>query len=93
MAIHGYEMGKEELLARLRKIEGQVRGLQRMVEQDRPCLDVLTQVNAASAALRAVGMGALDGRVRRSVRGGAGDGTVGDEVDELMATVARLARS
>lgn len=85
-------MEKEALLARLRRIEGQVRGLQRMVDEDQYCLDVLTQVNSAGAALRAVGMGLLDDHVRHcvrdSIRAGGGD----DKVEELMTAVARFAK-
>lgn len=88
----GYAMEKDALLARLRRIEGQVRGLQRMVEEDQYCIDVLTQVNSAVAALRAVGMGLLDDHVRHCVRDSIrADG--GDErVDELMAAVARFSK-
>ena len=56
----GYAMNKKDLQDRLRRIEGQVRGVQRMVEEDIYCMDVLTQLNSISAALRAVGMGLLD---------------------------------
>ena len=87
----GYAMGKDDLLARLRRVEGQVRGLQRMVEEERYCIDVLTQVNSAVAALRAVGMGLLDDHVRHCVRDSIrADG--GDEkVEELVNAVARFA--
>ncbi|HYJ60955.1 MAG TPA: metal-sensitive transcriptional regulator [Actinomycetota bacterium] len=87
----GYAMGRDDLLARLRRVEGQVRGLQRMVEEERYCIDVLTQVNSAVAALRAVGMGLLDDHVRHCVRDSIrADG--GDEkVEELVNAVARFA--
>ncbi len=77
---------KKELQDRLRRIEGQVRGLQRMVDQDQYCVDILTQVNSATAALRAVGIELLDEHVRRCVLEGDG----GDRVEEVLAAVARF---
>jgi DNA-binding FrmR family transcriptional regulator len=88
----GYAMSKDDLLARLRKIEGQIRGLQRMVDHDQYCIDVLTQVNSATAALRAVAMGLLDDHVRHCVRESIQQGTGDEKVEELMAAVSRLAR-
>jgi DNA-binding FrmR family transcriptional regulator len=87
----GYSMNKKELLDRLRRIEGQVRGLHRMVEADQYCIDILTQVNSATAALRSVGMGLLDDHVRHCVKQSieTGDGT--EKVEELLAAVARFA--
>jgi CsoR family transcriptional regulator, copper-sensing transcriptional repressor len=90
----GYAMDKKELQDRLRRIEGQVRGLQRMVEEDQYCIDILTQVNSASAALRAVGLGLLDDHVRHCVRESieqGDEGEAGDKVEELLAAVARFA--
>lgn len=89
--MYGYAMNKEDLLARLRKAEGQVRGLQRMVEEDKYCLDILTQVSSAVAALRAVGMGLLDGHVRHCVTESIEQGRGDEKVEELMAAVARFA--
>ena len=66
--MHGYAMNKKAVRDRLRRIEGQVRGLQRMVEEDAYCIDILTQLNSVQAALRAVGMGLLDDHVRHCVR-------------------------
>ena len=88
---YGYAASKDDLQSRLRKIEGQVRGLQRMVEEDAYCIDILTQVNSATAALRAVGMGLLDGHVRHCVAESieAGDGDA--KIQELMAAVGRFA--
>jgi DNA-binding FrmR family transcriptional regulator len=87
----GYSMKKKEIAARLGRIEGQVRGIARMVEQDAYCIDVLTQVNSTVAALRAVGLGLLDDHVRHCVR----DAVVAREgdakLDELMAAVKRFA--
>jgi len=85
-------MEKDALMARLRRIEGQVRGLQRMVEEEQYCLDILTQVNSASAALRAVGMGLLDDHVRHCVRESIQAGGGDDKVEELMTAVARFAK-
>jgi CsoR family transcriptional regulator, copper-sensing transcriptional repressor len=92
MATRGYSSQKDELEKRLAKIEGQVRGLRRMVAEETYCIDVLTQVNATTAALRAVGVGLLDGHVRHCVRNSLTGGPDGDEkVDELVAAVARFA--
>jgi DNA-binding FrmR family transcriptional regulator len=87
----GYSMSKKDLQDRLHRVEGQIRGLQRMVDEDTYCMDVLTQLNSATAALRAVGMGLLDDHVRYCVRESveAGDGDA--SVEELMAAVARFA--
>ncbi|HZT90715.1 MAG TPA: metal-sensitive transcriptional regulator [Gaiellaceae bacterium] len=87
---HGYVVGnqKDALLKRLRRIEGQVRGLQRMVEDERYCIDVVTQVSAVTAALDGVALKVLEDHVAHCVREG------GDEkVGELMDAVARLVRS
>jgi DNA-binding FrmR family transcriptional regulator len=89
--MHGYTAGKEEYLARLRRIEGQVRGLQRMVDEDKYCIDILTQVNSVTAALRAVGMGLLDDHVRHCVADSIATGDGDEKVEELMAAVARFA--
>ncbi len=90
--VPGYTMRKEDLQARLRRIEGQVRGLQRMVEEDQYCIDVLTQLNSATAALRAVGMGLLDDHVRHCVRESLEQGSGDEKVEELIAAVARFAK-
>jgi DNA-binding FrmR family transcriptional regulator len=91
MGMYGYVNSKQELLARLRRVEGQVRGLQRMVEDDKYCIDILTQVNSATAALRAVGLGLLDEHVRHCVKESIESGTGDEKVDELLAAVARFA--
>jgi DNA-binding FrmR family transcriptional regulator len=90
--VAGYAMRKEDLQARLRRIEGQVRGLHRMVDEDQYCIDILTQVNSATAALRAVGMGLLDDHVRHCVRESLEHGQGDEKVEELVAAVARFAR-
>jgi DNA-binding FrmR family transcriptional regulator len=90
--VPGYAMRKEDLRARLRRIEGQVRGLQRMVEEDQYCIDILTQLNSATAALRAVGMGLLDDHVRHCVRESLEQGSGDEKLEELIAAVARFAK-
>ncbi len=87
----GYAMDKKDLQDRLRRIEGQVRGLQRMVEEDTYCIDILTQLNSVNAALKAVGMGLLDAHVRHCVRESIEQGNGDKKVEELMTAVGRLA--
>ncbi|HVF13596.1 MAG TPA: metal-sensitive transcriptional regulator [Acidimicrobiales bacterium] len=91
----GYDMDSEDLLKRLRRIEGQVRGLQQMVEDGRYCIDILTQISAATKALQSVAMGLLDDHLRHCVADAVSAG--GPEVDkkltEATAAVARLIRS
>jgi DNA-binding FrmR family transcriptional regulator len=87
----GYSTTKEDLLQRLRRVEGQVRGIERMVEDERYCIDVLTQISAVQAALDKVALGLLDDHARHCVMGADGDKQA-DRTDELMAAVARLIR-
>ena len=87
----GYSATKDQLQKRLRRIEGQVRGVQGMVEEDRWCIDVLTQISAIQAALDKVALGLLDEHARHCVMG-APDDQRADRSDELMAAVARLMR-
>ena len=89
--MHGYEMNKKALQDRLRRIEGQVRGLQRMVDDDKYCIDILTQLSSVQAALRAVGMGVLDDHVRHCVRESIERGDADVKIEELMSAVGRLA--
>ena len=87
----GYSAGKEQLLDRLARIEGQVRGVSRMVQEDRYCTDVLTQISAVQAALDKVALGLLDGHARHCLAGGHGGPDSADEqADELMGAVGRL---
>ena len=88
----GYTQQKDELLKRLARVEGQVRGVSRMVEDDRYCIDVLTQISAVQSALEAVALGLLDGHVRHCVVGATGEAQV-ERMDELMAAVGRLVKS
>jgi DNA-binding FrmR family transcriptional regulator len=87
----GYSATKDQLLRRLARIEGQVRGLQRMVEQDRYCIDIITQISAVQAALDKVALGLLDDHARSCVLGAAEDDR-GPRTDELMGAVGRLMR-
>jgi len=91
----GYVANKDEVLKRLRRAEGQVRGIQRMVETDTYCIDVLTQVSAATKALEAVALGLLEEHLRHCVAQAAADG--GDVADEKLAeasaAIARLVKS
>jgi DNA-binding FrmR family transcriptional regulator len=88
----GYSATKDQLLARLRRIEGQVRGVQGMVQEDRYCIDVLTQISAVQAALDKVALGLLDDHAHHCVVGGGGEGTPEERTDEMMAAVGRLLR-
>jgi CsoR family transcriptional regulator, copper-sensing transcriptional repressor len=87
----GYKASKEELLKRLARVEGQVRGVTRMVEEERYCIDVLTQIEAAEAALEKIALGLLDEHVRHCMRGGTGASE--GQVEELMGAVGRLVSS
>jgi CsoR family transcriptional regulator, copper-sensing transcriptional repressor len=89
---HGYSPDKDALAKRLRRIEGQVRGVERMVDEDRYCIDVVTQISAIQAALDKVALGLLDGHARHCVVGGHADGNPEELTDELMAAVGRLVR-
>jgi DNA-binding FrmR family transcriptional regulator len=88
----GYTASKDQLLTRLRRIEGQVRGVERMVDDDRYCIDVLTQIAAVQAALDKVALGLLDGHARHCIVEGGAEGTPEELSDELMAAVGRLMR-
>src|SRR5215216_6683801 len=87
----GYTATKDQLLGRLARIEGQVRGVGRMVEEDRYCIDVLTQIGAVQAALDKVALGLLDDHARSCVIGAEGEQRE-DRTEELMAAVGRLMR-
>jgi DNA-binding FrmR family transcriptional regulator len=89
--VRGYSATRDQLLKRLKRIEGQVRGVQGMVEDDRYCIDVLTQISAVQAALDKVALGLLDEHARHCVMGAEGQDQV-DKTDELMAAVGRLMR-
>jgi DNA-binding FrmR family transcriptional regulator len=87
----GYTATKDDLLKRLRRVEGQVRGVERMVEDDRYCVDVLTQISAIQAALDKVALGLLDDHVEHCVMGAEGAQRE-QRTGELMAAVGRMLR-
>jgi CsoR family transcriptional regulator, copper-sensing transcriptional repressor len=87
----GYSATKDQLLGRLKRIEGQVRGIEGMVENDRYCIDILTQISAAQAALDKVALGLLDDHAHHCVLGAADDDRDA-KTEELMAAVGRLMR-
>jgi CsoR family transcriptional regulator, copper-sensing transcriptional repressor len=87
----GYSATKDQLTKRLRRIEGQVRGVQAMVEDERYCIDVLTQISAIQAALDKVALGLLDEHASHCVMNAEGDAKA-EKTDELMSAVARLMR-
>ena len=93
--MRGYTMNRDDYLNRLRRIEGQVRGLQRMISEDEYCIDVLTQIASVSKALQGVGLGLLDEHLRHCVRDAASaDAEGGDEkVHEAVQAVERLLRA
>ena len=93
---HGYAAEKDALVKRLRRIEGQVRGLERMVEDDRYCIDVLTQISAVTTALESVALRILDAHVSHCVADAlaSGDADAAEEKSrELLAAVHRFSRS
>ena len=93
--MNGYTASKGDLLKRLRRAEGQVRGIARMVEEDKYCIDVLTQISAVNSALQSVALGLLDEHLGHCVSHAVADG--GEEADkklaEASAAIARLVRS
>ncbi len=87
----GYSADKEQLLRRLNRVEGQVGGVARMVEDDRYCIDVLTQIAAVQAALDKIALGLLDGHARHCLAGeGEGPSTPDAQAEELMGAVGRM---
>ena len=94
-ARHGYIEDKARYQARLRRIEGQVRGLERMVEDEKYCIDILTQVSAVTSALRSVAIGLLDDHMRHCVADAAAAGGEEGEakIREASEAIARLIRS
>ena len=92
---HGYIQRKDDYLKRLRRIEGQARGLQRMVEEEQYCIDILTQVSAMTKALQAVSIGLLEEHMQHCVVDAArvGDDEAREKVSEAVEAIARLVRS
>ncbi len=95
MAVNGYTGTKEDYLRRLRRVEGQVRGIARMVEEEEYCIDVLTQVSAVTKALQAVSLGLLEDHIAHCVVDAARDSdeAADQKVQEAAAAIARLVRS
>jgi CsoR family transcriptional regulator, copper-sensing transcriptional repressor len=93
--MHGYANKKDDLVKRLRRIEGQVRGLQRMVDEDNYCIDIVTQISSATSALRSVALTLMDDHLSHCVsEAAAAGGPVAEEkVAEASAAIARLVRS
>lgn|SRR5688572_5621859 len=92
---HGYAKDKNALVKRLHRIEGQVRGIERMVEDDRYCIDVLTQISAVTTALESLAVRILDEHVRHCVAGALSSGDEAEaaqKTDELLRAVQRFAR-
>ena len=93
--MHGYSQNKDDYLRRLRRIEGQVRGLQKMVEDDKYCIDILTQVSAATKALQSVALGLLDDHLAHCVTEAAAQGgeDATAKIREASDAIARLVKS
>jgi len=93
--MYGYTPDKDDYLRRLRRIEGQVRGLEKMVADDKYCIDILTQVSATTRALQSVALGLLDDHLRHCVVEAAAQGGELAEarVSEASAAITRLVRS
>ena len=92
----GYSADKDALIKRLHRIEGQVRGIGKMLEEDRYCIDILTQVGAVSTALESLALKILDDHVRHCVAGAIASGDEADaleKTEELLAAVRRFART
>jgi CsoR family transcriptional regulator, copper-sensing transcriptional repressor len=93
--MYGYTHDKDAYITRLRRIEGQVRGLQRMVENDKYCIDILTQISAATRALQSVALGLLEEHLGHCVAGAVAEGgdAAEEKVKEASDAIARLVRS
>jgi CsoR family transcriptional regulator, copper-sensing transcriptional repressor len=93
--MNGYANDKDAYLKRMRRIEGQVRGIAKMIEDDKYCIDVLTQVSAATKALEAVALGLLDEHLKHCItQAAAKGGPVADQkIAEASAAIARLVKS
>jgi len=93
--VHGYTENKDAYLRRMRRIEGQVRGIAKMIDDDKYCIDILTQISAVNSALQSVALGLLDEHLGHCVTQAVAEG--GDQADaklaEASAAIARLVRS
>jgi DNA-binding FrmR family transcriptional regulator len=95
-ASYGYAPHKQQLLKRLARVEGQVRGISKMIEDDRYCIDILTQLGAADTALEAVALKVLEEHVQHCVAGAIASGDQGDadqKIQELLEAVQRFAKT
>ena len=92
---HGYLHRKDDYVRRLRRIEGQARGLQRMVDEEKYCIDILTQISAMTSALQAVSIGLVEEHLQHCVvdAARASDEQAREKVDEAVAAIARLVKS
>ena len=93
---HGYHDQKDALVNRLHRIEGQVRGIERMVDTDRYCIDILTQIGAVTTALESLGLQILDEHVRHCVAGALASGDAGEaqaKAEELLQAVQRFTKT
>ena len=93
---HGYVSDKDALIKRLHRIEGQVRGIERMVDEDRYCIDILTQIGAVTTALESLGFQILDEHVRHCVAGALASGDEHEaqaKAEELLQAVHRFAKT
>lgn len=95
MAAHGYSDHRDAVLKRLRRVEGQVRGVQRMVEDDKYCIDILTQISAATKALQAVALELLEDHLGHCVAHAieAGGPEAAEKIREASAAIERLVKS
>ncbi|BBG03688.1 MULTISPECIES: metal-sensitive transcriptional regulator [Pseudonocardia] len=93
--MHGYADNKDAHVKRMRRIEGQVRGISKMIESDKYCIDVLTQVSAVNKALEAVALGLLDEHLKHCVADAVAEGgqLADEKIEEASAAIARLVRS
>jgi DNA-binding FrmR family transcriptional regulator len=95
MGMYGYAPNKDRYLTRLRRIEGQVRGLQKMIDEDKYCIDILTQVSAVTSALQSVALGLLEDHLGHCVAEATAEGgdVAAEKVREASEAIARLVRS
>lgn len=89
---HGYSPVKDNYLARLRRVEGQIRGIHRMVEEDEYCIDILTQISAATSALENVALALLGDHLEHCVVDAARNGDPAEKLDEARAAIKRLVK-
>lgn len=96
MTTYGYASEKPAIVRRLHRIEGQVRGIEKMVDEDRYCIDILTQISAATTALESLALQILDDHIRHCVTGAIASGdekAAAEKVEELLEAVKRFART